>query len=62
MINVIGIVKKVEGLLDDMYELGKEDGMREERLEAEEIVEEAYDRGVDEGYNAAKREFHVPDV
>jgi hypothetical protein len=62
MINAIGIVKKVEGLLDDMYELGKADGMSEERLEAEEIVEAGYDRGVDEGYNAAKREFHVPDL
>jgi hypothetical protein len=51
----------VKKLLDDMYELGKEDGMREERRDTEEI-EAAYDRGVDEGYNAAKREFHAPDL
>jgi hypothetical protein len=39
MNNVIGVVKKAEGLLDEMYELGRE-----------------------EGYEEAKREFHVPDL
>jgi flagellar biosynthesis/type III secretory pathway protein FliH len=29
MINAIGIVKKVEGLLDEMYELGREEGYEE---------------------------------
>jgi hypothetical protein len=58
----IVITSKIDDLLSAMYELGKVDGMREERLDAEEIVEAAYDRGADDGYNVAKREFHVPDL
>jgi hypothetical protein len=58
----IVIKSEIDDLLSAMYELGKVDGMREERLEAEEIVGAAYDRGTDEGFNSAKREFHAPDL
>jgi flagellar biosynthesis/type III secretory pathway protein FliH len=62
MNNVIGIIKKVEGLLDEMYVLGRE----EKRVECEQVEEDAntrgFDKGFNEGYEEAKREFHVPDL
>lgn len=58
MKNVIGIIKQVEGLLDEMYVLGKAEGIKEN----EDAVEEAHSQGFDEGYAEAKRKFNVPDL
>jgi flagellar biosynthesis/type III secretory pathway protein FliH len=45
-------------LLEDIYALGVADGIEEK----EAAMEEAHGQGLDEGYDEAKREFHVPDL
>jgi hypothetical protein len=62
MNEVARITVKMEILLRNMYACGEEEGREAQRTEDEKMEADAYEVGVDEGYNAAKREFHVPDL
>jgi hypothetical protein len=62
MDEVARINVKIGILLRDMYALGEQDGREVQRAEDEKREADAYEIGVEEGYNDAKREFHVPDL
>jgi hypothetical protein len=49
-------------LLQNMYALGEEEGREVQRAEDEKMEADAYEVGVDDGYNEAKREFRAPDL